>query len=114
MGGAVALELAGSHPEKVSAVCLIDSVLFPSESFLSQMRQVECELAGPNFPEALIQVVSSLFLETDNRVTRAQILRKMGRVPKHVVLASFPSHLLNYNFTAAADACKVPELSNAG
>src|SRR6516164_11078004 len=38
MGGNVALELAAIYPARVSAICLIDSVVFPPEPLIAHFR----------------------------------------------------------------------------
>jgi pimeloyl-ACP methyl ester carboxylesterase len=108
MGGEVALELAGTHPHIVSAICLIDSVLFPSQSFRTQLQLVESELIGANYLAALEQLAESLFIETDDPVRKAELISRMRRTAQNVATASFRAHLLDYNFAAAANACKVP------
>jgi pimeloyl-ACP methyl ester carboxylesterase len=108
MGGEVALELAATYPEDVSAICLIDSVLFPSESFTMQLRRTESQLAGPNYLEVLRRLAGSFFIETDDPGRKVALLSKMERTPQHVAVASFRSHLLDYDFAAAAAACKIP------
>ena len=108
MGGQVALELAARHAEDVSAICLIDSVVFPSISLTAQLRQILPELAGPDYVDVLRETAASLFLETDDPVRKAELLRKIERTPRHVAVAAFRGHLLDYDFAVAVAACEVP------
>lgn len=108
MGGTVALELAATHPKNVLAICLIDSVLFPSELLTAQLRLAEPQLAGPNYLEVLSEMAASLFIETDDQRRKVELINKIRRTAQHVAVASFRGHLLNYDFAAAAAACKVP------
>jgi pimeloyl-ACP methyl ester carboxylesterase len=52
MGGTIALELAAKHPDLLSAVVLIDSVLFPSPSKLDFYRSVAEALQGAGYRPA--------------------------------------------------------------
>jgi sigma-B regulation protein RsbQ len=108
MGGQVALELAVTHPEHVSAICLIDSVMFPSEPFTAQLRLIEPQLAGSNYLDVLGQLAGSLFIETGDPERKAVLINRMQRAPQHVAVPSFRAHLLDYDFAAAAAACRVP------
>ena len=38
MGGVVALEAAGKYLQLAAAVCLINSVVFPPDAFLAELR----------------------------------------------------------------------------
>jgi pimeloyl-ACP methyl ester carboxylesterase len=108
MGGNVALELAATYPESVSAICLIDSVLFPPEPLLSHLRGLFSRLSGPEYRQALIETASSLFVETDDPLRKAELPHRMSRTPQHVAVAAFRGHLLDYDCAPAAAACKVP------
>jgi pimeloyl-ACP methyl ester carboxylesterase len=108
MGGQVALELAATHPEVVSAVCLIDSVLFPSLSLTALFRRLLPELAGPGYMDALTGAAASLFIDSDDPARKAELLDRMKRTPQHVAVAAFRAHLLDYDFAVAAAACEVP------
>lgn len=106
MGGLVALEVAASGD--VSAICLIDSVVFPSGSLIAQLRRMLPELAGPGYFDALNLIAGSLFLESDDPVRRAEVLRKMRRTPQHVAATALRGQLLDYDFAVAVAACEVP------
>jgi pimeloyl-ACP methyl ester carboxylesterase len=108
MGGQVALELVARHPDDLSAICLIDSVLFPSVSLSGQLRCILPELAGPEYLSVLSDAAGSLFIETDDPARRAELLEKMARTPQHVAVAAFRGHLLDYDFAVAVAACEVP------
>lgn len=108
MGGLVALEVAASYPSDVSAICLIDSVVFPSGSLITKLRGVLPELAGPGYFDAMNQIAESLFLESDDPVRKAEVLRRMRRTPQHVAATAFRGHLLDYDFAVAVAACEVP------
>ncbi|HKX32959.1 MAG TPA: alpha/beta hydrolase [Blastocatellia bacterium] len=108
MGGNVALEMAAIHPGSVSAICLIDSVVFPSEPLITYLEGLFSRLDGPEYQQALMEIAGSLFLETDDPARKAELLQRMSRTPQHVAVAAFRGHLFDYDCTAAVEACKVP------
>jgi pimeloyl-ACP methyl ester carboxylesterase len=108
MGGTVALELAATYPQSVSAICLIDSVVFPSELLVAYLRGLFPGLASGAYRQALIETASSLFIDTDDPIRKAHLPQRMSRTPQHVAVAAFVAHLFDYDFAAAAAACKVP------
>lgn len=108
MGGQVALELAATHPEVVAAVCLIDSVLFPSLALTAMFRHLLPELSGPGYLDALSEATAPLFIETDDPALKSELLDRMKRTPQHVAVAALRGHLLDYDFAVAAAACEVP------
>ncbi len=108
MGGQVALELAAAHPEHVSAICLIDSVVFPPGSLITELQRIFFALTGPGYLQALTAAAESLFIETDDPARKSELVRKMRGASQHVAIASFRSHLLDYDAATAAAACKVP------
>lgn len=108
MGGQVALEVAATYREDVSAICLIDSVVFPSGSLTARLRRMLAELAGPDYFDVLNQAAGSLFIESDDPFGKADVVRKMTRTAQHVAVAAFRGHLLEYDFAIAVAACEVP------
>ena len=108
MGGQVALELSAAYPEDVSAICLIDSVVFPPDSLLAELRRVFSALTGPDYLEALTSAAESLFMKTDDPARKSVLVEKMRRTSQHVAAASFRSHLLDYDPAAAVASCKAP------
>jgi pimeloyl-ACP methyl ester carboxylesterase len=105
MGDVVALELAGRYPQAAAAVCLIDSVVFPSEAFLAQLGE---QLATTNYTEVLQRAAASLFIEKDDPERKTRLLAKMAKTPQHVAVPAFRGHLLDYDFGRAAQASRVP------
>src|SRR5580698_5963929 len=66
MGGNVALELAARHPEIPASIVLIDSVVFPSQSFRDSLQPVVEALRGPNYGTACRQAMMSTLLPSEN------------------------------------------------
>jgi pimeloyl-ACP methyl ester carboxylesterase len=108
MGGVVALEAAGKYLQLAAAVCLIDSVVFPPDAFLAELRRLGEQLATTNYTEVLQRAAASLFIEKDDPERKIRLLAKMAKTPQHVAVPAFRSHLLDYDFARAAQACRVP------
>jgi pimeloyl-ACP methyl ester carboxylesterase len=108
MGGVIALQLAATHPELSAAVCLIDSVVFPSDAFIAQFELLGDQLAGAAYIQALQLAARALFIETDDPVRKAHVLAEMAKTSQHVAVPALRNHLLDYDASRAAKACRVP------
>jgi pimeloyl-ACP methyl ester carboxylesterase len=108
MGGVIALQLAATHPELSAAVCLIDSVVFPSDAFFAQLKLLGDQLAGAAYIQTLQLAAGILFVETDDPVRKAHVLAEMAKTSQHVAVPAFRNHLLDYDASGAARACCVP------
>jgi len=77
-GCLIAMQLAATHPELSAAVCLIDSVVFPSDAFIAQLELLGDQLAGAAYIQTLHsqQVLSSL--QTDDPVRKAHVYSRDG------------------------------------
>jgi pimeloyl-ACP methyl ester carboxylesterase len=102
MGGVVALEAAGKYLQLAAAVCLIDSVVFPPDAFLAELRRLGEQLATTNYTEVLQRAAASLFIEKDDPERKIRLLAKMAKPPQHVAVPAFRSHLLDYDFARGA------------
>jgi pimeloyl-ACP methyl ester carboxylesterase len=65
MGGVIALELAARHRELAAAICLIDSVVFQSDAFTSDLKLLGDQLAGTDYLRVLQLAASALFADWD-------------------------------------------------
>ena len=108
MGGVIALQLAATHPELSAGVCLIDSVVFPSDAFIAQLKLLGDQLAGAAYIQTLQLAAGALFIETDDPVRKAHVLAEMAKTSQHVAVPAFRNHLLDYDASRAARACRVP------
>jgi hypothetical protein len=82
--------------------CLIDSVIFPSDEFRAQLKALGDRLAGPEYAQNLQLAASSLFIETDDPVLKARVLRDMAGTAQDVAVRAFRNHLVDYDGSAAA------------
>src|ERR1700751_5730660 len=108
MGGVIALQLAATHPELCAAVCLIDSVVFPPDAFIPQLKLLGDQLAGAAYIQTLQLAAGALFIETDDPVRKAHVLTEMAKTSQHVAVPAFRNHLLDSDVSRAARACRVP------
>jgi pimeloyl-ACP methyl ester carboxylesterase len=105
MGGNVALEMAARHPELLSSIVMIDSVMFPPQALLDTLSPQLEALAGPHYLDACRQLLSAMCLPTDTQ--SSQLISALD-VAKHVLSSAVPNHTTNYDATEAAIACHVP------
>ena len=63
LGGAIALELAGRHPDLPSGVVMIDSIVMPPSDFLAPARAMLGTFSGPDFRAAAHAQAAELFLD---------------------------------------------------
>jgi pimeloyl-ACP methyl ester carboxylesterase len=108
MGGNITLEFAARYPELLTAGVLIDSVVLPVPAFVEVGRPLAEALKGHGHVAILNQVVSSLFLPTDDPVRKADILTMIAKTPQHVPASAFSHHITEYDATNAASGCRVP------
>jgi pimeloyl-ACP methyl ester carboxylesterase len=108
MGGIIALEFAARHPNLSAAVVLIDSYLIFTPPVPEAVLQLFEELGGPNYTSALEQAVAPLFTPSDDPSVREAFVAALAATPRHVLVSSFASALIDYDAAAAAAACRVP------
>ena len=105
MGGNIALELAARYPELPAAIILLDSLVFPLPGFKGNaLLPGEAAWYGPDFRQA----IAELFLPTDDQACKARLMESAAATPQQVALSAFQNHLINYDASEFAAACKVP------
>jgi len=109
MGGNIALEIAARYPELPAAIILLDSVVFPLPGLKeSALLPVEAALRGPAYREAIRQGIAGLFMPTDDQACKARLIESAAATPQHVALSAFQNHLINYDASEFAAACRIP------
>ncbi len=108
MGGTIALELAARHPDILAGVILIDSFLFLPPEVVEGLGSAAEGLYGPDYRSVLEQVVAPLFIPADDAAFRQKFMAGLGSTPQHVLAPAFASHLIDFDATSAAAACRVP------
>ena len=108
MGGQVALECAACYPDRVGAVVLIDSVLFPPVLLRDQARALVGALEGPEYLSVLPGITDMFFLPSDAPDLKAKYTRSLMATPQHVLVSSLLGHIPDYDATDAASGCRCP------
>ncbi|WP_369045495.1 alpha/beta fold hydrolase [Sinomonas sp. P10A9] len=111
MSGAIALELAATHPGLVGAVVLLDPVpVAPLPAFRQGIGGLAQALGGPNYRDALRDFAEArMFRETDDSALRSQLVEDMCAVPQHVLVGVFAG-LLAWDGEEVAGHVKAPIL----
>jgi pimeloyl-ACP methyl ester carboxylesterase len=117
LGGAIALELAGRHPDLPSGVVIIDSILFPPPSFMEFAQQTVEAVSGPDYlavarAQAVEIYLDHVDIDDPDRKQRllGQIFEAHAKAPQHVAVSTFRNLLTGYDSWSAAKACKAPVL----
>jgi pimeloyl-ACP methyl ester carboxylesterase len=108
MGGNVALELAASRPELLSSIVLIDTVVFPSQSFRYALQPMVQALGGSDYAAVCRQAMLSTCLPTDDEIRKRMLIASLPKAPQHVLISALKNHLLDYDSTSAAAGCHIP------
>jgi pimeloyl-ACP methyl ester carboxylesterase len=108
MGGNVALELAARHPTIAGSIVLIDSVVFPPQSFRDALQLVLKALHGPDHVAVCRQAMLSTCLTSDDAKTKMQLIAALPKAPQYVLTSTLKNHLIEYDSTPAAAGCRVP------
>lgn len=95
MSGAIAVELAASHPELVAAVVLLDPVpIVPLPPFREGLLALLQALQGPHYREALCHFAEQRqFRVTDDHELRERLIEDMCDVPQQVLVDVFAAIL---------------------
>jgi pimeloyl-ACP methyl ester carboxylesterase len=108
MGGNVALEFAARHPESLTAIMMIDSLIFPPPSFIESLAPLGEALRTTDYLSALQAAASGLFIESDDPARKEALLKECAKTPQHVIASAFVHNVIAYDTSPAAKACKVP------
>ena len=108
MGGMIGLELAARNPDRISGLLMIDTVLFPSAEFSVTARETASVLEDESLAHCLDRLDPILFLPTDDRGLRAEIVKRMSDTPRHAARLALVGHLIDYDPSSALRALKMP------
>jgi pimeloyl-ACP methyl ester carboxylesterase len=108
MGGNVALEFAARYPDIPGSIALIDSVVFPSQSFRGALQSVFKALHGTDYVTVCQHAMLSTCLPTDDERMKVQLIGSLPKAPQYVLISALKNHLIQYDSTPAAAGCRVP------
>jgi pimeloyl-ACP methyl ester carboxylesterase len=110
LGGAVALALAGRHPELPAGIALCDPAVFTAEAGDPIRAELIEGLARDDHRRVAEEFIREyLFLPGDDAARRERIVAAMCETPQRVMLAAFRS-LVAFDDAAAARSCRAPVL----
>jgi pimeloyl-ACP methyl ester carboxylesterase len=111
MGGNVAFELSRRHPDLPAAIVAVDSAISPPPWLRSAVTQHAAALRAQDFRDTQRQFVSGFFLPTDDPEIKEDVLERMSSsAPPQAAISSLEDHILIWDGTGAAAACRVPAL----
>jgi pimeloyl-ACP methyl ester carboxylesterase len=110
LGGAVALALAGRHPELPGAIALCDPAVFLVDLGEGIRAELIAGLEGDGWRGVAEEFIREyLFLPGDDPARRERIVAGMCATPQRVMHSAF-ARLVDFDDAAAARACRVPVL----
>jgi pimeloyl-ACP methyl ester carboxylesterase len=115
LGGAIALELCGRHPNLASGVMMIDSIVMapPAVRDAPAVHQLLDGIGGPNYLTVSRANAWEIGCDYDDPARRKAIYVKYilppcENTPQHVAYSTIRNAILNYDPVPAATACKIP------
>jgi pimeloyl-ACP methyl ester carboxylesterase len=115
LGGAIALELCGRHPNLASGVMMIDSIVMapPAVRDAPAVQQLLDGIGGPNYLTVSRANAWEIGCDYDGPARRKAIYDKYilppcENTPQHVAYSTIRNAILNYDPVPAARACKIP------
>jgi hypothetical protein len=85
---------------------MIDSTVLPPQVLLDTLPAQFAEaLAAPHYLDVYRQALSAMCLPTDKH--SSQLIASL-HIEKHVLASALPNHVINYDASEAALACRVP------
>ncbi|MBB4189057.1 pimeloyl-ACP methyl ester carboxylesterase [Sinorhizobium terangae] len=115
LGGSVALELCGRHPDRVSGLVMIDSIVTPGSTLResADVGRLLDEISGPNYRAVLRRNALSMAVDYDDAARRESIHNiyiqpSCEKTPQHVAYSAIRNFIVNYDASLAASRCKVP------
>lgn len=108
MGGLVGLEMSQQAPQAVGCLAMLDAVLWPSSELKGAIAGISGTLQAGHFDEALAATKEALFSPDDNREIVQMFERSFAAAERDTLVASFISHLIDYNPEPAIAKLKCP------
>jgi len=107
LGGLVSMELAFDHKIPL-AIAVLDSPLIPTEGRRATLRTFLEQLRGPDYVDRQREFIGGqLFVESNNPVQKADIIRRMSSSPQHVTVSVF-ENILKWNRIGEILSCRLP------
>ena len=114
LGGAIALELCGRHPDLASAMMMIDAIVMapPALRDTPELHRLLEGIGGPDYLTVSRGGAWDIGCDFDDPARRKAIfdryiLPPCEKTPQHVALSTMKNFALNYDPVPAAKACKI-------
>ena len=115
LGGAVALELCGRHPELAAGLVMIDTIVLPSPDAASsaEIEGLLAGVSGPDYRTVVRDMAWAIGCDYDHPARRQALFDTFirgpaQRTPQHVAHAALRSMVLHHDPVPAARACRIP------
>jgi pimeloyl-ACP methyl ester carboxylesterase len=115
LGGAIALELSGRHPDLASGMVMIDSIVMSPPALRDDERLTSFleQIGGPNYLAVTKASAWDLGGDFDapsrrQAIYERYILPPCEKTPQHVAYSALKNVLLHHDPVPAAKACKIP------
>jgi pimeloyl-ACP methyl ester carboxylesterase len=110
LGGAIAIELAGTRPRRLAGAVALDTTIGPAPDTRRAWAALVDALAGSDFRAAAREAIARFyFLPTDDAARRERIIATMTARPQHVMHDAFAG-IAAWDSEAAVAALRVPFL----
>lgn len=110
MGGAVALQMAGSYPELVRAAAVLDTTIISSAQRRDKiLPAMKARMSQPGYREAFREFFGGFFIPSDDPELRVEIFKRMLATPQPVIEALFDT-LRNWDGVKALAGASCPLL----
>jgi pimeloyl-ACP methyl ester carboxylesterase len=115
LGGAIALELCGRHPDLASAMMMIDSIVMspPAMRDSAEVRRLLDGIGGPDYLAVSRTSAWDIGCDFDDPLRRkaifdSYILPPCESTPQHVAYSTLRNFVLNHDPVPAARNCRIP------
>ncbi len=109
LGGMIALELAGRHPDLPSGVVMIDTIIFPPPQAAELARQLAEQISGSDYFGAARKSALDMFMDYVDLADPARKDRLMDEIcaahrktAQHVAVSTFLNMLSGYEFVSGS------------
>ncbi|MCJ2065499.1 alpha/beta hydrolase [Methylobacterium sp. J-088] len=115
LGGAVALELCGRHPDLATGLVMIDTIVLPSPDGAgsAEIEGLLAGVGGPDYRRVVRDMAWAIGCDYDHPARRQALFDTFirgpaERTPQHVACAALRSIALHHDPVPAARACRIP------
>jgi pimeloyl-ACP methyl ester carboxylesterase len=115
LGGAIALELCGRHPDLASGMMMIDSIVMPPPAVRdsAEIHRLLDGIGGPDYLAVSRASAWDIGCDFDDPLRRKviydrYILPPCEKTPQHVAYSTIRNAVLNHDPVPAARACRIP------